>query len=110
VQAIGSKYRISEVPNSELRHLARKDVTGKPIKVGDVVRVIGVPDLSGMSSSGRAESEPVFSHLVGTYKRVREFDEYGYAWLMFRIRSGQHAGLHSVGIEPQLLRIRVARS
>jgi hypothetical protein len=44
-----------------------KDVTGKPIRIGDVVRVIDVPDLSGMSAHCRAESLPVFQHLVGTY-------------------------------------------
>ena len=91
--------------------LRRKDVTGEPISVGDTVRVIGVPDLSGMSEECRAESLAVFKHLVGTYKRVEEFDEFGQAWLRFKIRKGPHSGWHSVGIEPYLLRVRrVARS
>ena len=94
-----------------MKRLARRDVSGKPIKVGDTVRVIGVPDLSGMSTACRAESLPVFKHLVGKYKRVEEFDEYGQAWLRFTIRKGPHSGWHSVGIEPYLLRVRrVARS
>jgi hypothetical protein len=59
-----------------------------------------------MSAECRAESLSVFEHLVGTYKRVREFDEYGFAWLDFRIRKGPHAGYHMVGIEPYLLRVR----
>jgi hypothetical protein len=63
-----------------------KDVTGKPIRIGDVVRVIDVPDLSGMSAHCRAESLPVFQHLVGTYKRAQEFDEFGNVWLRFTIR------------------------
>lgn len=92
-----------------MKPLARKDVTGKPIKVGDIVRIIGVPDLSGMSADCQAESAPVFRHLVGTYKQVREFDEFGHAWLSFKIRGGPHSGDHSVAIEPYLLRIRVAR-
>ena len=92
-----------------MKPLARKDVTGKPIKIGDIVRIIGVPDLSGMSADCRAESEPVFLHLVGTYKQVEEFDEFGHAWVRFRIRSGPHSGSHSVAIEHYLLRIRVSR-
>ena len=86
-----------------------RDAAGARLKVGDTVRVLGVPDLSGMSSACLAESLPVFQHLVGKYIRVREFDEHGLAWLRFRIRKGLHAGLHSVGIEPWLLKRRRAR-
>jgi hypothetical protein len=71
-----------------------------------MVRIVGVPDLSGMSADCLAESLPVFEHLVGTYKRVEEFDEFGMAWLRFKIRKGSHLGHHSVGIEPYLLRVR----
>ncbi len=94
-----------------MKRLARKDATDQRIRIGDIVRIIGVPDLSGMSQECRAESLPVFKHLVGTYKRVEEFEEYGQAWLRFKIRNGRHVGYHSVGIEPCLLRVRrVARS
>ena len=89
-----------------MKRVSRKDVTGQRIRVGDIVRIIGVPDLSGMSKEGRAESMPVFKHLVGKYKRVEEFDEWGMAWLRFRIRRGASAGYHMVGIEPYLLRVR----
>ena len=89
-----------------MKRLASKDVTGERLNVGDIVRVIGVPDLSGMSVECRAESLPVFQYLVGKYKRIAEFDEYGMAWLWFKIRKGSHAGFHSVGIEPYLLRRR----
>ena len=91
-----------------MKRLQRRDVKGERLRVGDVVRVIGVPDLSGMAAEYRAGSLAVFEHLVGTYKRVEEFDEYGQAWLRFRIRKGPHAGSHSVGIEPYLLKIRRA--
>ncbi len=85
-----------------------RDVLGGRIRVGDVVRVIGAPDLAGMSPECRAESLPVFEYLIGKYKRVLEFDDWGMAWLSFKIRKGPHAGLHSVGIEPYLLRVRRA--
>lgn len=91
-----------------MKRLARRDVTGQPIRVGDTVRIIGMPDLSCMSLECRAESMPVFKHLVGTYKRVEEFDEAGQAWLRFKIRKGPHSGFHSVGIEPYLLKVRRA--
>ena len=94
-----------------MKRIPRTDVSGKRLAVGDIVRIVGMPDLSGMSADCRSESLPVFEHLVGTYKRVEEFDEYGLAWLRFKIRNGPHAGYHSVGIEPQFLRVRrVAKS
>ena len=83
-----------------------RDVTGRRIRIGDIVRVIGAPELSGMSPECRAESLPVFEHLVGKYKRVEELDQFGMAWLRFKIRKGPHAGYHWVGIEPYLLRVR----
>jgi hypothetical protein len=89
-----------------MKRLQRRDVAGERVRVGDIVRVIGAPDLAGMSPECRAESLPVFEHLVGKYKRVEEFDEFGMAWLRFKIRKGPHAGYHSVGIEPYLLRVR----
>src|SRR5918998_45202 len=91
-----------------MRRIPRKDASGERVRVGDTVRIVGVPDLTGMSPECLAESLPVFRHLVGKYKRVREFDEHGLAWLGFRIRAGPHAGLHSVAIEPWLLRRRRA--
>jgi hypothetical protein len=72
--------------------------------VGDVVRVIGVPELEGMSESALRESLLVFRHLVGTYRRIKLFDKHGFAELSFRVRRGPFADLHSVAIEPFLLR------
>jgi hypothetical protein len=92
-----------------MRRIRRRDVLGAQIKVGDVVRVVGVPDLAGMSNESQSQSLPVFRYLVGKYKRVEEFDQDGLAWLRFRIRKGPHAGLHSVAIEPYLLRVRQKR-
>jgi hypothetical protein len=89
-----------------MKRLQHRDEAGKRVKVGDMVRVIGAPDLAGMSPECREESLPVFEHLIGKYKRVAEFDEFGLAWLRFKILKGSHAGYHSVGIEPYLLRVR----
>ena len=89
-----------------MKRLRRRDIDGERVGVGDLVRVIGVPDLAGMSPQCRAESLPVFQHLLGKYKRVQEFDKFGMAWLRFTIRKGSHAGHHSVAIEPYLLRVR----
>jgi len=79
------------------------DSKGQRIRKGDVVRIVGVPDLSTMHKSARLESEPVFLHLRGTCKRIQGFDPNGFADLFFRIRSGRHSGLHGVLIEPALL-------
>ena len=82
------------------------DTTGKKIKVGDFVRIIGVPDLSSMALEQRNESLPVFEYLVGKYKKVREFNQFGLAELQFVIPKGVRRGWHSVAIEPNLLRVR----
>ena len=92
-----------------MRRLPRQDASGERLRVGDTVRVVGVPGLAGLSAAGRAESLPVFEYLVGKYKRVVSFDESGFAWLRFRIRGGPHAGLHCVAIEPRLLKLRRPR-
>jgi hypothetical protein len=92
-----------------MRYL-RRDATGRPIRVGDIVRIIGIPDLSGMSPGPRRESQRVFRHLVGKYKRVAEFDRFGHAGLWFRIQSGRDAGIHFVVLEPHLLRVRQSRA
>jgi hypothetical protein len=87
------------------------DWNGKPIKVGDQVRIVGVPDLSGMPSDGIAESLPAFEHLVGKYKRVLGFDEYGSAEfsLVMRHSNGERSR-HIVSIEPFLLHDAQRRS
>lgn len=64
---------------------------------------MGSPSLAGMGTVTRAESKPVFDHLVGQTKRITEFDEFGEARLRFRITRGRQRGYHTVWIEPCLL-------
>ena len=71
---------------------------------GDLVRVLGPPDLTGMASPYREKTAAVFRHIVGMKKRVRSFDQFGCAILMFGITAGPHRGFHSVAIEPHLIR------
>lgn len=85
------------------------DAAGRRIRPGDRVRVVGVPDLSGMAPASRAESQPVFERLVGTYRRITGFDELGHAEIRCRLRGGAEDGLHWVWIEPSLLRLPRAR-
>ena len=91
-----------------MRRNAKQDREGNSIQPGDVVRVVGVPDLTGMHPDARSLSSPVFHYLVGKYKRIVDFDRHGHAQLSFRIPSGPYRGLHSVWIEPSLLRLRGA--
>jgi hypothetical protein len=85
------------------------DISGKLIRLGAVVRIVGIPDVTSMPAATRAETEPVFRHLLGKCKRVVGIDKRGFVELDFRIRRGRHAGLHSVGIEPHLLRVQRTR-
>ena len=100
---------MADAPSRLTQSYPPMDATGRQIEVGDVVRIVGVPDLSGMAQPYRDESLAVFRHLVGSYKRVTEFDETGHVWFTFGIRKGPWAGWHSVGIEPFLLRVKRSR-
>ena len=86
------------------------DAKGRRIHKGDLVRIIGIPDLNSMSKKSRREVEPVFRHIRGTCKRVRGFARYGFAEIFFKIRAGRYAGWHSVEIEPDLLLVQRERA
>jgi hypothetical protein len=86
-----------------------RDARGVEIRVGDLVRIVRIPDLSGMPRRRRRESRPVFEHILGRDKRVVAFNTLGWPELSFRIRTGPQAGLHTVWIEPELVRVRRAR-
>ncbi len=73
------------------------------------MRVIGVPELSGMTEASRHDCLPVFRHLVGTYRTIAGFDALGFAELYLRIRSGPKSGTHWVTLEPYLLKRKQER-
>lgn len=81
-----------------------KDIDGQTVRKGDLVRVLGIPDLTGMRDPYRGETEAVFNHILGTRRKVEGFDQFGCAILVFGISSGPRAGTHSVAIEPHLIR------
>ena len=82
------------------------DRSGKPINIGDLVRVIGLPELEGMTPLLRAETLAIFRRLLGKYKRVRDFDELGHAELSLSIRLPDGTlSRHNVWIEPHLLHL-----
>jgi hypothetical protein len=82
------------------------DARGRRIGAGSRVRIVGVPDLSGMKQPDRRKSESVFQHILGTCKRISGFDQYGCAEIFFAIRRGPSKGLHSVALEPYLLLVQ----
>jgi len=101
---------VADAPNRLTPPYHPVDATGRQIDIGDVVRIVGVPDLNGMAQPYRDESSAVFRHLVGSYKRVEEFDEIGLVRSgFFQIRKGPLAGWHSIGIEPFLLKVKRSR-
>ena len=51
---------------------ARRDVDGNPLRIGDIVRIIGVPEFRG---KWPRSTKRVFRYLVGKYKTIDEFDE-----------------------------------
>ena len=86
-----------------------RDRDGRRLRVGDVVRVVGVPALTGLTEASRRDCLPVFRHLVGTYRTIAGFDALGFAEIFFRIRDGAKQGMHWVTIEPFLLKRREER-
>jgi hypothetical protein len=97
----------SIVPEYPLKPI---DAKGWRIRKGDLVRIVGMPDLSSMAKNSRREVEPVFRHIRGTCKRVRGFARYGFAEISFKIRAGRYAGWHSVEMEPGLLLVQRKRA
>jgi hypothetical protein len=90
--------------------LAPLDARGKRIRRGAIVRIVGLPDLSGIrSSKSRREVTAVFRHVRGQCKRVRGFSRYGFVEIFFRIRRGSLCGWHSIEIEPALLMVQKRR-
>ena len=87
----------------------KRDRDGRLLRSRDRVRIVGAPALAGMSPEARAESKPVFEHLVGQYKTITEFNEVGEARLTFRILRGRRRGHHTVWVEPCLLKKWVPR-
>jgi hypothetical protein len=81
-----------------------KDRDGKTVRAGDIVRIVGVPNLERMKQPYRGQTARVFQHIKGQRKRVDGFDQFGCAILFFTIRKGHSAGHHSVAIEPELIR------
>ena len=89
-----------------------RDATGTKLRIGEIVRVIGIPDLGDMSPKTKREVLPVFKYLVGKYKRVAGFSQVGKIGLVelaFKIRKGPHKGIHWVWLEPELLRVKATR-
>ena len=84
------------------------DSKGQRIRKHDRVRVIGIPDLSTMPALPRSETLALFEHVLGTCKRVQDFDTNGLVELFFQVRKGPHVGIHSIYIEPELLLLQKA--
>jgi hypothetical protein len=75
------------------------------------VRVVGVPELPTAPPDDELQTPAVFDHLRGTYRRIADFDGLGNARIELRIRQPTElAGLHTVWIEPWLLRKRRRRA
>jgi hypothetical protein len=49
-----------------------RDRDGVAIRAGDIVRVVGVPDLSRMHPDARTETKSVFRHLRGKARRRKK--------------------------------------
>ncbi len=58
-----------------------------------------------MSDDAQKQSYPVFKSAVGKAFEVTDFDEYNLARLEFDIRIGPERGMHTIWVEPYLLKV-----
>lgn len=80
-------------------HSGPSDVLGRRLRAGDKVRVVGVPDLAGMTEDGRTSFLAALQALKRRPRRVRGFDARGNAELTVRIGGV----LNTLTFEPGLL-------
>ena len=84
-----------------------RDARGKLVRLGDRVRIIGMPDFSWITpASLRRERNRVFKHVIGQVKVTDDIDRYGLVGMTFRIRSGPDTGIHSIWLEPEFLLVQ----
>ncbi|HJU40956.1 MAG TPA: hypothetical protein VJ724_15395 [Tahibacter sp.] len=93
-----------------MNRLPPLDDRGNKMRIGDLVRVMGIPDFEHWTPAQRRFSLGVFRHIRGTCKRISSFDRHGYAEIFFIIRGGANRGIHSVAMEPYLLRVQRKRT
>ena len=80
-------------------HSGPSDVLGRRLRAGDKVRVVGDPDLAGMTEAGRLPLLATLKALKRRPRRVRGFDRRGNAELMVRVGGN----LSILALEPGLL-------
>jgi hypothetical protein len=80
-----------------------KDSKGNKLKVGDKVRILALPDLTGMSPDARSETLPVFKRALGTYRRIEGFSSQGLIELIIRIKITNGWSTDFIFIEPRLV-------
>lgn len=86
--------------------LRKQDINGRPLGIGATVRVVGTPDSSNWTPSQKRFSLHVFRYLCGKYKRIAGFNAIGMAEVNFRMKRRGKWEMHTVWIEPHLLRER----
>lgn len=80
-----------------------KDCKGNKLNIGDKVRILALPDLTGMTPDALADTLPVFKRALGTYRRIHAFSRHGLIELKLRIKETNGWGTHYIFIEPRLV-------
>ena len=88
-----------------LKRKWQSDWEGRPLQVGDEVRVCAIPSFTGMSKRGISESLPVFRYALGRTFAIRDFDDFGCAAMDSAIPVGPHRGMHGIYVEVALLKL-----
>ena len=91
--------------------MAKKDINGRDLKIGDTVLIKGIPDaLSEFLPDQKEDLYPLFLSLVGKYKRIVGFNEFNMAEIEFKLRNNGNWVYHTVWIETCLLRLKTKRN
>ncbi len=82
----------------------RSDCEKRPLEIGDIVKVCGIPDLSGIYKEGRDKTTRVFKYAMGRDFEIEGLDDWNCAELHFYIPLGPSEGWQGIVVEPFLLK------
>ena len=91
-------------------YLEPKDAKGRTVRPEQLVRIVGVPDVSAViDPKDRKDTAELFRYMRGKCVRTFGFSEYGLVYVKFEIRRGRFKGPRIIDIEPSCLLVQKPR-
>lgn len=97
------------IPDDGISRVPGEGEQATVVRIGDKVRIVGLPEVSDWTREQKDFSLSVFEYLVGKTKKIAGFNDLGMAEIEFRRKEGGEWVYHTVWLEPYLLRLKQAR-